>query len=382
MRVFPGLEVLLKKELLKNRKIGLITNHTGNNFNLESNFDLMLRAGYKMTALFSPEHGIYGDHPDGQYVEGSTHTGTGIPIHSLYGATQKPKKDMLKNVDILVFDIQDIGARYYTYMSTMILSMEAASENGIEFAILDRPNPIGGIKVEGNVTRPGWISSVSYAPVSIRHGMTAGEIGLFMAAQKGLPQPKVIAMEGWSRDMYFNETGFPWVPTSPSAPTLEMAILYPGTCLLEGTNLSEGRGTSTPFQTLGAPWVDGFKLSEELNQMGIPGIRTRPVYFRPSFSKWTGDICQGVQIHIFEPRDINPVELGVRLLFAVRDLYPDDFRIIPPGPSGKHFLDLLCGGTQLAEALENHDSPDGLLNSWREEAEHFSAKRRDFLIYT
>ena len=152
---------------------------------------------------------------------------------------------MLKNVDILVFDIQDIGARYYTYMSTMILSMEAASENGIEFAILDRPNPIGGIKVEGNVTRPGWISSVSYAPVSIRHGMTAGEIGLFMAAQKGLPQPKVIAMEGWSRDMYFNETGFPWVPTSPSAPTLEMAILYPGTCLLEGTNLSERQGTST-----------------------------------------------------------------------------------------------------------------------------------------
>lgn len=382
VRVIPGLEVFLEKGLFKNNRIGLVTNHTGINYDLKSNFDLMIKAGYKLAALFSPEHGIYGDHPDGQYVEGSTLAETKIPIYSLYGATQKPTREMLKNVDTLIFDIQDIGARYYTYMSTMILSMEAAAENGIEFLVLDRPNPIGGTNLEGNLPGHSWISPVSYAPVTIRHGMTAGEIAMYMAAEKGLARPEVVAMEGWYRDMYFDETSFPWVPTSPSAPTLEMAILYPGTCLFEGTNLSEGRGTSTPFQVTGAPWINGVKLSETLNGMGFPGVKMRPAHFRPSFGKWTGDICQGIQIHIFESRRVRPVELGVRLLFAIRDLYPDDFRVIPPGPNGKHFLDLLTGGTQLTKALERDNSPEPLLDLWNQDTEEFLEKRRNFLLYT
>lgn len=381
MRVSPGLEVIIKNQSYKTRKIGLITNHTGIDYNLNFNFDLLLEEGYRITALFSPEHGLFGDHPDGEYVDGSIHSETGIHIHSLFGATQKPTKDMLENVDILIFDIQDIGARYYTYMSTMLLSMEAASENGIEFVVLDRPNPIGGICLEGNVAGPSWISPVSYAQITIRHGMTAAEIALFVAAEKGLAEPTVVPMENWSRDMYFCDTRFPWVPTSPSAPTLEMAILYPGTCLLEGTNVSEGRGTSVPFQTLGAPWVNGTELSETLNNMKLSGIKTRPVYFRPSFSKWTGDICQGVQVHIFEPAKVKPVDLGVRILFALRDLYPDNFQLRPPGPNRKRFLDLLCGGDQLSRAIENDDSPEPLLNLWAQEAEEFSRKRRDYLIY-
>lgn len=382
MRVSPGLEVMIRKRLYTTRKVGLITNHTGVNWELNHNFPLMLKEGYRIAALFSPEHGLFGDHPDGEYVEGSVHPEAGIHVHSLFGATQKPTRDMLKNVDILIFDMQDIGARYYTYMSTMLLSMEAASEHGIEFVVLDRPNPIGGISLEGNVARPSWISPVSYAQITVRHGMTAAEIALFTAAEKALAQPTVVPMENWSRSMYFQDTGFPWVPTSPSAPTVEMAILYPGTCLLEGTNVSEGRGTSVPFQTLGAPWVNGMELSETLNKMKLPGIRTRPAYFRPSFSKWAGDICRGVQVHIFEPERVRPVELGVRILFAIRDLYPDSFRLTPPGPDRRRFLDLLCGGDQLSNALENDDSPEPLLNMWAQEAEEFGRRRRDYLLYS
>ncbi len=381
MRVHPGLEILLENEMFRRRNIGLITNHTGINYDLECNFHLMLQAGYKISALFSPEHGIYGDHPDGQYVDSSSEGPTGIPVFSLYGATQKPTKKMLKNVDLLLFDIQDIGARYYTYMSTMILSMEAASKHGVGFAVLDRPNPIGGLAVEGNIPDLSWISPICYAPITIRHGMTAAEISLFMASEKNLDTPTVIKMEGWSRHMRFDETGFPWVPTSPSAPNLDMATLYPGTCLLEGTNVSEGRGTSTPFQVLGAPWIDATKLAHSVNALRMPGIKVRPVYFRPSFSKWAGNICQGIQIHIFEPKEIRPVETGVRILFVLRDQYPEHFEITSPGPNNRRFLDLLCGGPSLSTALEKDSSPDDILNDWSKQTRFFASKREQFLLY-
>ena len=365
MRVSTGLEVMIANKSYMNKRIGLITNHTGVGPELDQNIDLMLKQGYKITALFSPEHGLFGDYPDGEYVESSMYPGTGIPIYSLFGETQQPTQDMLQDVDVLIFDIQDIGARYYTYMSTMLLSLEAASANDIEFVVLDRANPIGGIAVEGNVTRPSWISPVAYAHIAIRHGMTPGEIAMFVASEKGLARPSVVPLKNWSRDMYFPDTGLPWVPTSPSAPSIEMALLYPGTCLLEGTNVSEGRGTSVPFQVLGAPWIDGPELSQTLNEMGLPGIRTRPVYFRPSFSKWTNQVCRGIQIHILEPEKVQPVELGVRLVFALRDLYPDDFELTPPGPDRKHFLDLLCGGDRLSAAWQmtirlNHSLASGL----------------------
>lgn len=381
MRVKPGLEVMLENSRYIDKKIGLVTNHTGVDSGLEQNIDLMLRQGYKITALFSPEHGLFGDYPDGEYVESSVYPGTGIPIYSLFGDTQKPTGDMLQDVDVLIFDIQDIGSRYYTYMSTMLLSMEAASQHGVQFVVLDRPNPIGGTDVEGNVTKPSWISPVAYAHIAIRHGMTPGEIARFVAAQEGLPEPQLVPMEHWSREMYFPDTELPWVPTSPSAPSIEMALLYPGTCLLEGTNVSEGRGTSVPFQVLGAPWIDGAELSKALNDMGLPGVKARPAYFRPSFSKWTDQVCRGIQVHIFEPEKVRPVELGVRLLFALRDLYPNHFRLTPPGADRKRFLDLLCGGDDLSTALENDHSPDALLEKWAQKAEEFRKQRQDYLLY-
>jgi len=382
MRVKPGLEVMIANRSYIDKKVGLITNHTGIGPELDQNIDLMLKQGYKITALFSPEHGLFGDYPDGEYVESSVYPGTGIPIYSLFGETQKPTGDMLRDVEVLIFDIQDIGARYYTYMSTMLLSMEAASENNIEFVVLDRPNPIGGQAVEGNVTKPSWISPVAYANIAIRHGMTPGEIALFVASEKGLAEPSVVPLKNWSRDMYFPDTGLPWVPTSPSAPSVEMAIVYPGTCLLEGTNVSEGRGTSVPFQALGAPWINGPELSKTLNDMELPGISTRPVYFRPTFSKWTDQVCRGIQVHILEPEMVRPVELGIRLLFALRDLYPDHFELTPPGPDRTRFLDLLCGGDQLSTALADDESPEPLLSVWAQEAEDFKNKRQDYLMYS
>lgn len=377
----PGLEVLISEGLLQKKRIGLITNHTGVNHELRQNIHLLLEKGYKITALFSPEHGLYGDHADGEAVDGHRDKATGIPVFSLYGATQKPQEEHLQNVDVLVFDIQDIGARYYTYLSTMILSMEQAAAFHIPFVVLDRPNPIGGVDVEGNVTQDDWISFVAGAKVAIRHGMTLGEIARMVAKEKNLPEPQVIKAVGWKREMYFQETGFPWVPTSPNAPSMEMAILYPGMCLIEGTNLSEGRGTSTPFQVVGAPWVDGDRLAEAVRKMNLPGILVRPVFFRPSFSNWAGNVVSGIQIHIINQKEVRPCELGVRILFAIRDLFPDKFALRPPGPSGKRFIDLLAGGQDLGKALEGASSPEELLHSWRKQSEEFKEARKEFLLY-
>lgn len=381
MRVICGLEVLLTRGQFRNKKIGLVTNHTGVDCHLNQNADLLLREGYRITALFSPEHGLYGDRPDGHLVEDGTDPATGLPIHSLYGTSQRPTKAVLKDVEVLIFDIQDIGARYYTYTSTMILCMEEAARYEIPFVVLDRPNPIGGLEVEGNVADPEWISLVAGAEIAIRHGMTLGEIAVMVSKQKNLPVPEVVKIEGWTRDMYFQDTGLPWVPTSPNAPTLEMAILYPGTCLVEGTNLSEGRGTSLPFQLIGAPWIENRRLADALRSLELPGVAVRPAYFRPVFNKWAGQVCRGVQIHVLDFRKVRPVELGVRLLFTVRDLFPDKFRLRPADATGRRFIDLLCGGPELGLALERDESPDNLLLSWETQAWEFARRREEFLLY-
>lgn len=381
MSVKSGLEVAVGKGLLKGKRIGLITNHTGVDSSLTQNLDLMLQNGLHVGALFSPEHGFYGDYPDAIPIEGHAHE-TGIPIYSLYGKNLAPEDYMLENLDALVFDIQDIGARYYTYVATMLLAMEKASARGIPFYVLDRPNPIGGIKVEGGLTREGWSSFVGYASVAIRHGMTAGEIALMEAARRGWPEPAVVPAEGWRRDMYFQDTGLPWVPTSPNAPSLEMALAYPGTCLIEGTNLSEGRGTALPFQVFGAPWVDGRKLASALNSLNIPGARFRPVVFRPSCDKWSGEVCRGVQIHVLDRESFCPVCTGVKILFVLRDTHPGKFSLRNPDSEGRYFLDLLAGGPELRVFLQSQNGPDELLEKWNEEAGEFAQARREFLIYS
>ncbi len=381
MAVRTGLEILLDRGLHRDETIGLITNHTGTGRDLTRNLELMLQGGFRVDALFSPEHGIYGDHPDGQPVQGEKDPSTGIPVYSLYGKDLAPSREMLRGLDILVFDIQDIGARYYTYPTTMLLSMEAALRDGVAFAVLDRPNPLGGVSVEGNVAPPDSLSFVCCAPVPIRHGLTLGELARLAAAQKGLPVPEVIEAEGWHRCMYFQDTGLPWIPPSPNAPTMEMAVLYPGTCLLEGTSLSEGRGTSLPFQVAGAPWVDGDRLTARLRMERFAGVMVRAMRFRPAAGKWAGEPCGGVQLHVRDFREVRPVELGVRLLFSVRDLYPDRFALREPPEGGKYFLDLLAGGPELRQALSAEDSPVRLLEKWGDEARSFATRRRDYLLY-
>ncbi len=379
--VKTGLTVLLERGLHLGQSAGLITNHTGLGPDLSRNLDLLLQRGYRVRALFAPEHGIYGDHKEGETVQGERDPATGIPVYSLYGSQTAPSPDVLSDLDVLIFDIQDIGARYYTYPATMIRSMEAAAAQGVRFAVLDRPNPIGGADVEGNVATPQNLSFVCPALVAVRHGLTMGEMALLAAAWKGIPAPEVVKMEGWCRSMYFQETGLPWVPTSPNAPTLDMAVVYPGTCLIEGTNLSEGRGTSLPFEVAGAPWVDGDSLASRLRELKMPGVLWRPTRFRPASGKWAGESCGGVQVHVRDPRAVRPVELGVRLLFALRDTHPDRFAMREPPAEGGYHLDRLAAGSELREALSGEDSPERLLAAWREQSEDFRARRRQFLLY-
>lgn len=379
MGFLVGLEAMLSGGLHKDERLGLITNHSGLDFHLNQNLDLLQESGYRVGCLFAPEHGLYGDHPDGLAVPSRKHDA--LRVYSLYGERTAPSPESLEGLDRLVFDIQDIGARYYTYMSTMLLSMEAAAESGIPFTVLDRPNPLGGIAVEGNMPAQGHLSFVCGANVAIRHGMTLGEIARMAASEKGLPEPEVIRMEGWRRSMHFEDTGRPWVPTSPAASSVEMAFLYPGTCLIEGTNVSEGRGTATPFTTIGAPWIDGRKLASALRDLDLPGVLVRPTFFTPSNQKHAGVQCQGVQFHVVDRHNLAPVELGVRLLFVLRDTFAE-FQV-RERPSGSHYsLDWLSGGSALRETLVQGSSPDSLLATWRKEAKEFEDRRRPHLLYS
>ncbi|MGI6632505.1 MAG: exo-beta-N-acetylmuramidase NamZ domain-containing protein [Bacillota bacterium] len=381
MAVLTGFDVLLRKGLYRDARIGLITNHTGLDRSLRQNYEIMLERGYRMTALFSPEHGIRGEVAEGATVQTYTDERTGIPVFSLYGKHRTPTSEMLSGIDVLIFDIQDIGARYYTYPSTMLNSMKTAAEERIPFVVLDRPNPIGGTGVEGNVPLPDNLSFVCYAPVPIRHGLTLGEIALLEARRLNLPAPVVIRAEGWERDRYYDEADLgPWVPLSPAASNLDMALLYPGTCLLEGTNLSEGRGTAAPFQMVGAPYVDPHALARELGKVNLRGVLIRPLYFTPWYWKYVGQVCGGVQFHIVDRRALLPVELGVRLLFAARDLFPE-FSLRNHEEGDKDYLDLLAGGPELRGALLSGESPDRLLSEWREEASMFERTREAHLLY-
>lgn len=381
MAVSTGFDVFLDTGLRKRDRIGLITNHTGLDRRLRQNFEILIERGYKVAALFSPEHGIHGGIGEGEEVGNQTDPRTGIPVYSLYGDSVSPSPESLAGLDVLMFDIQDIGSRYYTYPATMLNSMKAAASASIPFVVLDRPNPIGGTAVEGNVPSPEGLNFVCYAPLPIRHGLTAGEIALIEACRLGLPAPQVVRAEGWERHMYYDDTGIgPWVPQSPAASSQDMAVLYPGACLLEGTNLSEGRGTSAPFQIVGAPYVNPRDLAEKLLETELPGVMIRPVRFTPWYWKHVGQVCGGIQFHVVDKRACRPVELGVRLLFAARDLFPE-FSLRNHLEADKDYLDLLTGGPELRETLTSGESPENLLSGWRKEASAFERKRQAHLLY-
>lgn len=381
-RVVPGLEMLLgpRRALLAGKRIGLITNPTGVTRNFQSAVDLMATAtDFKLGALFGPEHGVRGDAQAGAPVADQLDSRTGLPAYSLYGATRKPTPAMLAGLDALVFDIQDIGARFYTYPWTVALVMQAALEAGIGLIVADRPNPIGGIKVEGPVLDPALASFVGAYPIPIRHGMTMGELALMMNKEFGIGcDLTVVTCAKWRRADDASQTGLAWVPPSPNMPTVDAAYLYPGTCLIEGTNLSEGRGTAKPFELIGAPYIDAPLLADRLNQRNLAGVRFRPAYFTPSFSKHQGQLCAGVQIHIMDRTTLAPVDIGIAILVEVARLHGKDFSFLPGNPP---FFDKLAGVSWLREAIGAGDSLEGIQARWQPQLDAFKRKRLRCLLY-
>lgn len=328
--------------LFAGKRVGLITNATGMNSQFQSSIDV-LQAKTTLVALFSPEHGIRGAVPAGDKVGSQKDNKSGLPVYSLYGATRKPTADMLANIDILAFDIQDVGARSYTYIYTMAYAMQAAKENGKAFVVFDRPNPIGGMEVEGSVVKPGFESFIGLYPIPVRHGMTVGELAKLFNQKFGIGcDLTVIEMSNWYRDMYFDETGLPWVMTSPNIPTPDTALVYPGTGIFGGTNVSEGVGTTRPFDFVGAPWLDADRLAEQMNALKLPGVIFRPANYLPRFGSFSGQSCSGVQLHITDRRAFRPVQTGISLLYTVEELSNGQFAYNFNG-SGTPMIDLITG---------------------------------------
>ncbi len=371
----------LYKEVFEGKRLGIIANHTA--YDRDGRFIVdVFRSmnGIRITALFSPEHGFWGKVRDGKKIDDQTDPDYNLPIYSLYGKTQKPTSDMLRNIDVLVFDIQDIGARFYTYIYTMSLAMEAAAENGKTFVVLDRPNPINGKSVQGNILEPAQASFVGLYSIPVRHGMTAGELAKMFNGQGWLAgrvkaELIVIPMEGWRRRMWYDQTHLRFINPSPNMPDLETAAVYPGLCLLEGTNVSEARGTAMPFRQFGAPWIDSKLLTERLNALNLPAMRFKPVRFTPTSSKYKGRECHGVRIIVTDRNRLEPYSNGVRIVNEICRIYPDQIKW-----RAAHF-DRLCGTSKIRDAIISGMSLDVLQNRWRKELESFMKIRAGYLIY-
>jgi uncharacterized protein YbbC (DUF1343 family) len=328
-RVLNGIDVLRECGFadLAGKRVGLITNHTGLTVDGISTIDLLYHSKVcELVALFSPEHGIRGSMDE--TVDSSVDASTGLPVYSLYGKTRRPTPEMLKNVDVLVFDIQDIGARFYTYITTMAYCMEESAKAQIPFYVLDRPNPIGGTRIEGPMLDADKTSFVGYMPLPVRHGMTVGELAKYFNSENKIgAQLRVIAMKGWQRSFYFWDTGQIWADPSPNMRTMTAAILYPGICLLERTNVSVGRGTDRPFEMVGAPWIDPGPFAASVRDSGISGVRVVPVFFTPRSGKNPGIRCGGLSLFITDHDRFRSVLFGLKLISVLQHLYPEKFEI-------------------------------------------------------
>ncbi len=380
-----GVEVLLdeQKELIEGKRVGLITNPTGVDQALNSIVDRLHNdPAVNLTALYGPEHGVRGDAQAGEYVEYYIDEQTGLPVYSLYGETRKPTPEMLENVDVLLFDIQDVGARFYTYIYTMAYAMEAAQENGKEFIVLDRPNPLGGYDVGGPVLDPDYASFVGNYPIPLRHGLTVGELANLFNEEFAIGADlKVVEMNGWERGMYYNDTNLEFVMPSPNMPTFDTALVYPGAALIEGTNVSEGRGTTKPFELIGAPFINSTEFAQALNELEVPGVLFRAASFTPMFSKHSGTLTHGVQIHVIDKEAYQPVITGLHILKAIHDMYPDEFAFRAENSSGISFFDNLIGNGWVREAIENGDAVEEMVITWNQELERFKQTRRNYLLY-
>jgi len=369
-------------DLIRHRRVGLITNNSGVDSQLVATADRLHRSDLcDLVALFGPEHGIRGAAQDGEKIGTFDDPQTGVPAYSLYGESRAPDAEMLADIDLMLFDIQDIGARFYTYLYTMSMSMEACAQHDIPFVVLDRPNPIGGEEVSGNLLDPAFASFVGRYPIPVRYGLSIGELAQLFNVEYGIGvELHIVKMQGWQRQHYWEDTGLPWVPPSPNMPTVETAVVYPGTCFFEGTNLSEGRGTTKPFEQLGAPFIDGIQFAAALSEENLPGVLFRPVFFQPSTSKYANELCQGVQLHVIDRRAFDPLRTGFAALIKAKQLYAADFAWrIPKG--GIHNFDRLAGGDDVRQCIDSGMDVDTLLSAWQVQREAFLALRQRHLLY-
>ena len=379
--VLPGIENYeCWIPLLKGKRVGLITNPTGVDHHLHSSIDL-LQKEVNLVKLFSPEHGVRGDIQAGEVVDYYVDEKTQLPVYSLYGKNKIPSYEMLADLDALAFDLQDIGSRFYTYLYTMSYCMQACAQYHIPFLVFDRPNPLGGSVVEGNLISDGFTSFVGLHPIPQRYGLTIGETALLFQKEFHIPcELKIIPMKGWQRWMYYEVTGLPWILPSPNMPTVDTAIVYNGTCIFEGTNISEGRGTTKPFELIGAPWLDAEYLASCMNELRLEGVLFRPVYFTPSFSKHVGILCKGVQLHVTDRSIFCPVKTGLSLLQEIKRLSGAYFSYTKPySEKGKPMIDYNTG----SDYVRTHSFlAADLYEAWQSASKPFTERKGTYHLYS
>ncbi len=387
VKTMTGLDRLVASgfETLKGRRVGLLVHPASVDASLRHGLDLF-RDHTQVTALFGPQHGILGQTQDNMIEwEGYRDARTGVPVFSLYGEHRKPTADMLKDVDVLVIDLQDVGARYYTFVWTMLLCLEACSEAGVAVMVLDRPNPLGGVVTEGNILDTDYRSFVGLAPIPMRHGMTCAELArLFVHWRELDVDLEIIWAEGWSRGQDFEATGLPWVLPSPNMPTTDTAFVYPGGCLLEGTMLSEGRGTTRPFELFGAPYVDGPRLAEYLSGLNLPGAVFRPVDFQPTFHKFAGEVCGGVQVHVTDRSSFRSVVTYTAAISFIHKMWPDDFAWKEPPYEYEEIklpIDILAGGESWRRDVQSGRDPLDMQDDWHSKLMNFNILTEGFRHY-
>lgn len=384
-----GIEHLLdeKIELLKGARIGLVCNQASVNHDFHHAADLFHQhPRVNLTALFGPQHGIRGDVQDNMIeTDHATDRATGLPIYSLYSETREPSEAMLQDVDVIVVDLQDVGTRIYTFIYTLANCMRAAKKLNKKVIACDRPNPINGTQLEGVVLDPAFASFVGQFPIATRHGMTFCELGRMFNEAFGIGcDLECVTMSGWSRDLWYDETDGPWVFPSPNMPTLDAATVFPGSVHLEGTQMSEGRGTTKPFELVGAPYIDADQYAKALNGLGLPGVYFRSCVFLPTFQKHGGTACGGVQIHVTNRQTFQPAIAGIGVVKTAFDMYGDEFKWkVPPYEYvyDKNPFDVIAGTSKVREAIERGDSLDDIQKSWKAPLAEFSRLRAEFLLY-
>jgi uncharacterized protein YbbC (DUF1343 family) len=389
MRVRPGIEVLLdkRKELVRGARVGAVVHPASVLPDLRHTADaLSAEGGFRLAGLFGPQHGARGEKQDNM-VESEFYRDpdTGLPVHSLYGATRRPTEEMLKDIDVLLFDLQDAGTRVYTFIYTMAYCMQACALWNKRMIVLDRPNPVNGRQAEGNLLNPEYSSFVGLYPIPMRHGMTTGELALLFNSEFGIHcDLTIVAMEDWRREYWFDSTGLPWVQPSPNLPTLDSTVVYPGSVLIEGTCLSEGRGTTRPFEMIGAPFINSRDFAARLNALGLPGVLFRPSYFQPTFQKWAGTMCGGVQIHVANRDIFEPYLTGIAVISAACALYPEFFEWRNPPYEYEHEklpIEILCGSGEIPKMIRKGTPLDEIRKTWQNDMADFLRRRSPYLLY-